>query len=278
MQRSCQQLYTVPSIKESLTTRYSGEFYGQVFPYFQPLRTLKKIIPSKGTLRVLRIKIRSCSEAIPEVIKYTIIVSFSILGWYMDFIKDIFIASDLSFLFTNFRDFKSQVVLVLWITVFLSQTFIGIRIVLLGPSKIFGKRLKKLNRAQRYLTNIIFLIIAPLAPAILLYQNKRLERKIRLREKSLRTMFTEEMNESNCKTQLLVFENREEIIEEKRQLENIISSSYQIDNVLENTPQLLIQLMIVLMSASTYQLPWVTGIEAVFDTHKDENGVATILF
>ena len=91
-------------------------------------------------------------------------------------------------------------------------------------------------------------------------------------------MFTEEMNEFNCKTQLLVFENREEIIEEKRQLENIISSSYQIDNVLENTPQLLIQLMIVLMSASTYQLPWVTGIEAVFDTHKDENGVATILF
>ena len=266
------------SIKESLTTRHCGDFYGQVFPYFEPLRTLKTIIPSSGTLKALKLKTSSCSDAIPELLKYTFIVSLSIFGWYMDFIKDIFIATDLSFLFTTFWDFKSQIVMILWITVFLSQTIIGIRVLLMGPSRIFGKRLKKLTTAQKVLTNIIFLFIAPLAPAILLYLNKRLERKIQLREKTLKTMFKEEMSEANCKSQLTVFENREEIIEEKRKLETIISKSYQIDNVLENTPQLLIQLLIVLMSASAFQLPWVTGIEAVFDYHKEENSISTILF
>ena len=266
------------SIKDSLTTRHSGDFYGQVFPYFEPLRSLKKIIPSRGTLRALRIKIAACSEATPEILKYAIIVSLSILGWYMDFIKDIFIANDLRFLFTTFWDFKSQIVVILWVTVFLSQTIIGIRVLFYGPSRIFGKRLKKLTTTQKLLTNLIFLLICPLAPAILLYLNKRLARKIRLREKTLKSMFKEEINEVNCKAQITVFENREEIIEEKRKLETIIGSSYQIDNVLENTPQLLIHLLIVLMSASIYQLPWVTGIEAVFDTHEEGNYGAKILF
>ena len=77
------------------------------------------------------------SNAIPENVKYIVIVSLSIIGWYMDFIKDIFIANDLSF--TTFWDFKSQIVMILRITVFLSQTIIG----MLGQSRVFGKRLRK---------------------------------------------------------------------------------------------------------------------------------------
>ena len=266
------------SIKESLSTRHSGDFYGQVFPYFDPVRTLKKIIQCSRTLQALKVKICACSGAIPEIVKYVFIVSISILGWYMDFIKDIFIANDLMFLFTTFWDFKSQIVIILWITVFLSQTIIGIWVLFFGPSRIFGEGVKRLTTTQKVLINLTFFFLSPLAPAILLYLNKRLERKIRLRDKALKNMFEEEVNEVNCKAQLAVFANREEIINEKRKLETIISSSYQIDNVLENTPQLFIQLLIVLMSASVYELPWVTGIEAVFDTHQEEDSLATVLF
>ena len=264
------------SIKQCLTTRHSPDFYGQVFPYFQPLVMLRKLIPSNGTIKTIKLKLSAWSNAIPESAKYIGIVSLSVIGWYVDFIKDIFIANDLSFLFTTFWDFKSQIVIILWVTVFLSQTIIGFRILLIGPSKIFGHRVRHLTTAQKYLANIIFFCIAPLTPALLLYVNKRYDRKIRLREKTLKELFAKEATEDNCKQQLIVFQNREEIIEEKRKLEAIISTSFQIDNVLENTPQLLIQLLIILMSASLYQLPWVTGIEAVFDTR--EEGHSSMLF
>ena len=95
------------SIKETLTTRHCT-IYGEVFPYFHLGRYLMKTTVVKKLMVVYKVYI-IVSGKIPEKIKYFFLVSTAIVGWYVDFIKDILIAMDISFLYTSLFDFKSQV-------------------------------------------------------------------------------------------------------------------------------------------------------------------------
>ena len=128
------------SIKQALTTRHSGVFYGKVFPYFDPIGMLLR---SKYGRMIVTFFL-TLSAKIPAKILYYLTVAIAILGWYIDFIKDILIAQDILFLFTCFAcDFKSVIVVLQWVTVFLSQTFIGLRVlisVIRNPHTVFGSR------------------------------------------------------------------------------------------------------------------------------------------
>ena len=66
----------------------------------------------------------------------------------------------------------------------------------------------------------------------------------------------------------------------RRQLHRLLATSYQLDVTLENGPQILIQLVIVLLATATFSPASradTAGLEAVFDTHEGP-GVARILF
>ena len=99
-----------------------------------------------------------------------------LLGFYIDFIKDIFIAANVTFLFTAAWDFKSLVVTLLWVTVFLSQTLIGIKLVSRGPARIFGytQSSRLGGPGQRLLIWLFLVLSCPLAPALLLFLSSRL--------------------------------------------------------------------------------------------------------
>ena len=61
-------------------------------------------------------------------------------------------------------------------------------------------------------------------------------------------------------------------------MQRLLIMSWKVDNVLENTPQLLIQFLIVLMSASMIALPQTTGIQAVFDTHSSGGSLSLTFY
>ena len=131
------------SIKQALTTRHSKAFYGQVFPFFDPIGMLFK---SKYG-RVVYTFFMKLVAKIPSLMMYLLSVTLAILGWYVDFIKDILIAHDILFLFTCLScDFKSVIVVLQWVTVFFSQTVIGLRVlvsVIRDPAVVFGSRARK---------------------------------------------------------------------------------------------------------------------------------------
>ena len=54
--------------------------------------------------------------------------------------------------------------------------------------------------------------------------------------------------------------------------------TYQLETVLESSPQLLVQLLILLMSSSLLPLPAVTGVQAVFDGHISGNFLSSFVF
>ena len=129
------------SIKDALTTRNSSSFYGETFPYFDPVGMLLET----KYLKTMHYYYKIINNAIPERLKYIVLTALSILAWYIDFIKDIIIAEDLSYLYTSVSDFKSQVVILMWVTVFLSQTLIGIKVfmsVCKDPSTLFGSQIR----------------------------------------------------------------------------------------------------------------------------------------
>ena len=128
-------------------------------------------------------------EKIPEIVKYTFIVVLATLGWYKELVMDILVVFDVSFLYNQEAsgwDFKSQMVIVLGVTTFLSQTIIGLRVLVYGPHKVLGPELSKLPRLPTY---ILFLLLSPIAPAILLYITTRRSRNIRIEEKKLENIF-----------------------------------------------------------------------------------------
>ena len=131
------------SIKQALTTRNSGVFYGKVFPYFDPIGMLLR---SKYGRLVVGFCLK-LSAKIPVRIMYYLTLTIAILGWYIDFIKDILIAQDILFLFTCLTcDFKSVIVVLQWVTVFLSQTVIGLRVlmsVIRNPHNVFGSKARQ---------------------------------------------------------------------------------------------------------------------------------------
>jgi hypothetical protein len=59
-------------------------------------------------------------------------------------------------------------------------------------------------------------------------------------------------------------------MERKRQILRLLATSYQLDVTLENAPQILIQLIIVLLATATYTFQGTSGLEAAFDTHDED--------
>jgi len=108
------------------------------------------------------------------------------LGFYIDFIKDIFIAANVTFLFDASLSFKSVVVILLWVTVFLSQTLIGLLLLCRGPARVFGYPRRGPGSVCRKLLSYLFLVAScPLAPALLIFLDARLARQIRPSDKAL---------------------------------------------------------------------------------------------
>ena len=60
---------------------------------------------------------------VPENVVYLASMSLAILFWYLDFIKDIIIATDLSQNYEYMSEIKRQIVIAFWISVFLRKNF-----------------------------------------------------------------------------------------------------------------------------------------------------------
>ena len=138
------------------------------------------------------LKLGELDEKIPEVFKYTLFVAIATFGWYKDCVLDILVALDVSFLYNKEDggwDFKSQMVVILIITAFLSQTIVGLRVLLYGPTKLLGPELKDASTFQKVALWIIFFFLCPIAPAIIIYLMERRGRNIRKEEKRLLKMF-----------------------------------------------------------------------------------------
>ena len=262
------------SIMKELTSRQSNMFYGQVFPYFDPIGALKKSLGTEKKMRRLDEFVKKIPRG-PEI-RYAVLVSLAVLGWYVDFIKDILIATDLTDLYQSFWDFKSQLVLVLWITPFLAQTIIGCYLTIRfwhKPSHIFGVGVEGFSSGQKILARALFLCLAPVAPAVLIYINKSRERKLRQNEKTMAAL-----DERNIGERLGLFQERQELLADQEELEGLLAVTYQLETVLETSPQLLVQLLILLMNSTLLPLPAVTGIQAVFDGHISGNFLSSAVF
>ena len=114
-------------------------------------------------------------------------------GWYKDLVLDILVALDISFLYDNTPgggwDFKSQMVIILFITAFLSQTIVGLRVLLYGPMRLLGPEMKDASKVRTVALWIIFIVLCPVAPAIVLYLMARRGRNVRKEEKRLLNLF-----------------------------------------------------------------------------------------
>ena len=114
-------------------------------------------------------------------------------GWYKDLVLDILVALDISFLYDNTPgggwDFKSQMVIILFITAFLSQTIVGLRVLLYGPMRLLGPEMEDASKVRRVALWIIFIVLCPVAPAIVLYLMARRGRNVRKEEKRLLDLF-----------------------------------------------------------------------------------------
>ena len=127
------------------------------------------------------------------MVKYTFVVAMATFGWYKDLVLDILVALDISFLYDNTPgggwDFKSQMVIILFITAFLSQTIVGLRVLLYGPMRLLGPEMKDASKVRMVALWIIFIVLCPVAPAIVLYLMARRGRNVRKEEKRLLNLF-----------------------------------------------------------------------------------------
>ena len=127
------------------------------------------------------------------MVKYTFVVAMATFGWYKDLVLDILVALDISFLYDNTPgggwDFKSQMVIILFITAFLSQTIVGLRVLLYGPMRLLGPEMEDASKVRRVALWIIFIVLCPVAPAIVLYLMARRGRNVRKEEKRLLDLF-----------------------------------------------------------------------------------------
>ena len=114
-------------------------------------------------------------------------------GWYKDLVLDLLVALDISFLYDNTPgsgwDFKSMMVVILFVTALLSQTIVGLRVLLYGPMRLLGPEMKDASTVRRVALFIIFIVLCPVAPAIVLYLMARRGRNVRKEEKRLLNMF-----------------------------------------------------------------------------------------
>ena len=126
---------------------------------------------------------------IPERLKMLYNIKLGLFGWYLGLTMDIMVACSLSFLYDSESRFKSMVVITLFASSFLSQIAIGIRILFYGPRRLLGPDYANMSAKSTFLIKTIFVILCPVAPAIMLYIDIRRKRSIRCEEKKLEQMF-----------------------------------------------------------------------------------------
>ena len=124
---------------------------------------------------------------------------------------------------------------------------------------------------QKLIISLIFFILSPLTPSILIYLNKKRQSQLSSNEARFHA-------EKDMEKKLQLFKIRETIIHDQHNVQKLLLMSWKVDNVLENTPQLLLQFLIVLMSASMIALPDTTGIQAVFDTHSSSSSLSLTFY
>ena len=117
-----------------------------------------KLMTQQCVLKILGCFMLVASK-IPAWLKYFATLTLSLVSYYADFIKDILIAYDLSFLLTCFLcNFHSVVVVTQWVTVFLSHFIIGTRVlvsVIRNPHTVFGERARKKVQTHPKYTTIL---------------------------------------------------------------------------------------------------------------------------
>ena len=150
----------------------------------------------------------------------------------------------------------------------------------MDPSEVFGSELSSSKpnafSLRKILFCFVFFFLCPVSPAILVYINKKRERQLKLNHKTLSSL--DPMDKTNIEDRLKHFKQRNKIIEDQKRIERLLMTSYKIENVLENAPQLLIQFLIILMGASLIKLPQLSGIEAVFDNHVSGNTLSSTFY
>ena len=173
------------SFKAMLSSPDAPYFYGSVYPYFDPVKYIGKRLPSRGLgKRIARLG-RRISNRIPEAAKYFASLVLGILAFYLDLVKDIIIASGVSFLYDDSEEtgnpFKNLIVIVLWTTVFLSHLAIGLKVIQVGPSRIFSAQ--SLSPSTKFGLSLFLVLTCPVAPALLLFLSARHARTLRRTEK-----------------------------------------------------------------------------------------------
>lgn len=107
------------SMKELLSPTDHCLVFGAIYPYFDPIRMLSERLEEIVVLRHAKRRVVKFITSMPSWTVYLCVVTVGIIGFYIDLIKDILIAIDVSFLYTDIRDFKSILVILLWLTTFL---------------------------------------------------------------------------------------------------------------------------------------------------------------
>ena len=103
------------------------------------------------------------------------------------------------------------------------QALVGIWVFIRGPVQLAGGRLDRLDWRLQLLIRLVFLLISPLVPSILIYVDKRIDWKIRETEKELKEKFRkDEISAENCEAQLEIFKIREELFRDKAAIEKML--------------------------------------------------------
>ena len=158
----------------------------------------------------------------------------------------------------------------LWLLVFLHQLIIGRRILSAGRSKIYGGNLDHLGPDQQLLIDLGSCL---LGPVMLHYQRARVARQIRASDQKfkLKVDYYYEFLGSQSLIELStswqesfkdlqdLMEGHEELMARQRQLDRLLATSYKSEVMVESTPQILCQLLIVFVSGSTLSFPGAVG-------------------
>ena len=154
----------------------------------------------------------------------------------------------------------------------------GMKVLITGPSRIFSTDTSALSKWKQFAIKMFLILVCPIAPTLLLFLNARLGRAVRVTDKKFKKATKEKISIQTSKLLLEAHIERRETMKKQHDLEKILVKSYLMDICLENTPQILVQFLIVLMAASTQRFDWLSGTEAVFDYHDSSSTISTWLF
>ena len=233
-----------PLFQENLNDLLARDFYGIVYPFFDPVTWINQNVLHHIMNKLLKIIPRQLYSL------KKIVIIIAIFTFHLDFMKDILIANHVTNIYNlndKGSDFTNFIIIILWLTTFVAGVTFGVIMIASMGQHIYGNDCKKMKIYEKVLMLSFLIIFCPFTITIVIYLDAKTMDKIKQNRHRFRLVLQSKLHRNDQVEKMFQVEAEYlKLVKKEMSYKNLCSRFYRLETALESTPQVKYKIFIII--------------------------------